>query len=165
MEKSLTLQEFRGAGWPATRQVGAMRLARLRALFDRYDVDKSGTLGANALEHMLTELGGRDDASAGGGLLVAEFGDADGTDGRALSFDAFVRLVTKLESEAAEPRDDETRDDKPHNNETRDDETRHEAAASTRNYQKQVKSLERGKRNEQKLNENYMKTKAGSPVA
>ena len=46
-----------------------------------------------------------------------------------------------------------------------DDETRHEAAASTRNYQKQVKSLERGKRNEQKLNENYMKTKAGSPVA
>ena len=85
-----------------------MRLARLRALFDRYDADKSGTLGANALDHMLTELGGRDDASAGGGLLLAEFGDADGKDGRALSFDAFVRLVTMLESEAAEPRDDET---------------------------------------------------------
>jgi hypothetical protein len=50
----------------------AARLARLRVLFDSYDVDKRDTLGANEFERMLTELG-RDDAdhASAGVLLLA----------------------------------------------------------------------------------------------
>ena len=87
------------------------RRARLRVLFDYYDVDKSGTLGGNELECILAELG-RDVDHTSTAALMAEFGDVsrgdDGADGRVLSLEAFARLLTKLEGEAEDPRGEAT---------------------------------------------------------
>lgn len=77
-------------------------LAKLRALFDHYDVDKSGTLETNELECLLVELGRNADHSSAR-TLQTEFGDVarhDSKEGRSISFDAFVRLVAKLEGDA-----------------------------------------------------------------
>ena len=87
------------------------RRARLRVLFDYYDVDKSGTLGGNELECILAELG-RDVDHTSTAALMAEFGDVsrgdDGADGRVLSLEAFARLLIKLEGEAEDPRGEAT---------------------------------------------------------
>ena len=45
-----------------------------------------------------------------------------------------------------------------------DDEASKKRAKGSKSYLKQVKSLERGKRNEQRLNEQYMKSRAGTPI-
>ena len=87
------------------------RRARLRVLFDYYDVDKSGTLEGNELECILAELG-RDVDHTSTAALMAEFGDVsrgdDGADGRVLSLEAFARLLIKLEGEAEDPRGEAT---------------------------------------------------------
>merc|ERR1711965_801611 len=82
----------------------ATRLAKLRALFEYYDVDKSGTLEANEIECMIAELGFDSDHS-GTRALLDEFGDVahgdEAADGRAISFDSFLRLVAKRERETS----------------------------------------------------------------
>ena len=80
----------------------ATRLAKLRALFEYYDVDKSGTLEANEVECMIAELGLDSDHSSARALLD-EFGDVacgdDVVNGRAISFGSFLRHVAKRERE------------------------------------------------------------------
>lgn len=83
----------------------ASRVEKLHELFDHYDVDKSGTLEADELECLVVELGHDADHESARALLQ-EFGDvsrgevADEQQQRAVSFDAFLRLVAKFESAA-----------------------------------------------------------------
>ena len=82
------------------------RVEKLRLLFDHYDVDKNDMLDANELECMIVELG-HDADHAMARALVAEFADASRTDCRgSLSFNAFLRLVAKLQREATLSRDE-----------------------------------------------------------
>ena len=82
------------------------REEKLRALFDHYDVDKNDMLDANELECMIVELGHEADNAMARALLT-DFSDASHADGAgAITFPAFLRLVSKLEREAAASRDE-----------------------------------------------------------
>ena len=93
------------------RGFDAARLVKLRALFDHYDVDGNGTLEANELECLIVELGHGGDHTTVRALLAEfghlPFGSASPSAGdvgeRAISFDSFLRLIAKLESEPNVP--------------------------------------------------------------
>ena len=69
------------------------RIVRLRALFDYYDIDKSGGLDTKQLECLFAEVGLDPQRTP---ALQDEFGDGD----HVISFDALVRLVRRHEGNA-----------------------------------------------------------------
>ena len=91
-----------------TTTVDDPETVKLHALFDRYDLNKNGTLEVDELEFMLTKLN-KHTAHLYALKLQSEFGDVHVGQVPSISFDSFKHLIAALEKPGADGAQKKTR--------------------------------------------------------
>ena len=91
-----------------TTTVDDPETVKLLALFDRYDLNKNGTLEVDELEFMLTKLN-KNTAHLYALKLQSEFGDVHVGQVPSISFDSFKHLIAALEKPGADGAQKKTR--------------------------------------------------------